>query len=369
MSASHDRSPATDSDILYRVRRTIREQVRAMQAYPVTQAKGMIKLDAMENPYSWPVELLDSWLETLRSVELNRYPDARADALVEQMRATLDLPAAASILLGNGSDELIQMCALATAGRPVLAPSPSFVMYETIAGFAGSPFGSVPLGPDFSLDTDAMLATIRAQQPALVFIAYPNNPTGNLFDRAAVEQVLAASPGLVVIDEAYHPFAQTTWMDEVLEYPDLVVMRTVSKLGFAGLRLGYLVGDPAWLTEFDKVRLPYNINALTQASALFALQHDAVFAQQAADIRAERGRLFEAMNRIPGIEVFPSAANFLLFRAERPAEQIFDALYRNKILIKNLNRPGTVLANCLRVTVGTAAENDAFLAALSATLD
>lgn len=368
MQPSRDRSSGPDMDIQRRIQRTIRAQVRAMRSYPVTRAGGMIKLDAMENPYSWPDDLRGAWLETLRNIELNRYPDARADALVEQMRATLDLPEGCAVLLGNGSDELIQICALATAGRPVLAPAPSFVMYEMTAGFAGSPFVSVELNADFSLDLQTTLETIEAKQPALIFIAYPNNPTGNLFDRAALDQVITASPGLVVIDEAYHPFAETTWMNEVLEHPNLVVMRTVSKLGLAGLRLGYLVGHPAWLAELDKVRMPYNINTLTQVSARFALQHQAVFSEQAAVIRLERDRLFEAMSKLPAIQVFPSSTNFLLFRTGQSADQIFDALHHNNILIKNLSRGHASLDNCLRVTVGTRSENDAFLSVLTGVL-
>jgi len=358
-------SRSAPDDLQQRVRRVIRTQVRGMRAYHVPPAQGMIKLDAMENPYRWPPALTEDWLEVLRDVSVNRYPDPTAGALVEQLRAELDLPEAASVLLGNGSDELIQMMVLATAGQAVLAPTPTFVMYKVIADIAGSPFTGVPLRADFSLDADAILAAIQTLQPALVFIAYPNNPTGNLFDRVVLEQVIAASPGLVVMDEAYQPFAGDSWLPQVLDYPNLVVMRTMSKLGLAGLRLGYLVGDPAWLDEFNKVRMPYNINVLTQASIRFALQHSVVFEEQAGDIRIERARMFEAMEKLAGIEVFPSATNFLLFRTTKPAEQIFDALYKKNILIKNLHGSDSALHNCLRVTVGTRDENDAFLKALT----
>lgn len=349
------------------VNRLVRPEIRTLKAYQVPDSSGLIKLDAMENPYALPESLKDAWLKVLREVPINRYPDPSAAKLRAQLRRALDVPAGMEVLLGNGSDELIQLIAMAVArpGSVVLAPTPTFVMYEMIATFVGMKFVGVPLGPDFALDVDAMLVAIRAHSPAVVFLAYPNNPTGNLFDESAIEAILRAAPGLVIVDEAYHAFAQHTFMDRLGKFDKLLVMRTLSKQGLAGLRLGVLAGDPAWLSEFDKLRLPYNINSLTQASAGFALEHKDVLDAQAAQLRVDREALAQALGAMPGLRVWPSAANFILFRCERkPANDVFAALKAQGVLIKNLSGAGGVLANCLRVTVGTPQENGAFLAAL-----
>ena len=344
----------------------IRPEIHALQAYHVPDSAGLIKLDAMENPYSWPEALKQEWLEMLRDVPINRYPDPSARSLRAQLKQSLEVPADMDVLLGNGSDELIQLILLGVArpGAVVLAPTPTFVMYKMIATFVGMRFVGVPLATDFGLDLAAMRATIQQHQPAVVFLAYPNNPTGNLFDEQAIETLLRESPGLVVVDEAYHAFAQRSFMDRLGQHDNLLVMRTLSKQGLAGLRLGILAGDPAWLAEFDKLRLPYNINSLTQASAGFALKHKDVLDEQATRLRAERARLLQDLAALSGVQVWPSAANFILFRTAKPADAVFTALRQQGVLIKNLSGAGGVLANCLRVTVGTPEENAAFLAAL-----
>jgi histidinol-phosphate aminotransferase len=349
------------------VNRLIRPEIRALKAYHVPDAAGLIKLDAMENPYAFPDALKDEWLELLRTVPINRYPDPAAGALRAELREALGVSAGMELLLGNGSDELIQIILMSVAqpGATVLAPVPTFVMYEMIATFCGMKFAGVPLGPDFALDLPEMLTALDTHRPAAVFLAYPNNPTGNLFDAQAIETIVREAPGLVVVDEAYHAFAGTSFFDRLGRYDNLLVMRTLSKQGLAGLRLGVLAGDPAWLAEFDKVRLPYNINSLTQASAAFALRHKAVLDEQAAQLRAGREQLFQALSALPGVTVWPSAANFILFRTgRRPAAEVFAALRQQRVLIKNLSGAGGVLADCLRVTVGTPEENAAFLAAL-----
>ncbi len=348
------------------VTRLIRPEVRALKAYHVPDARGLIKLDAMENPYSWPEVLKTDWLETLRDVPINRYPDPSAQALRTQLKQSLAVPAGMDVLFGNGSDELIQLILMGVAcpGAVVLAPQPTFVMYEMIATFVGMRFVGVPLAADFGIDQAAMRAAIQQHQPAVVFLAYPNNPTGNLFDEQAIETLLRESPGLVVVDEAYHAFAQRSFMARLGHYDNLLVMRTLSKQGLAGLRLGILAGDPAWLAEFDKLRLPYNVNSLTQASARFALHHKDVLDEQAARLRAERTRLLQELAAQPGVQVWPSAANFILFRTAKLADGVFAAVREQGVLIKNLSGTGGVLANCLRVTVGTPEENTAFLAAL-----
>ncbi|MCL5668672.1 MAG: aminotransferase class I/II-fold pyridoxal phosphate-dependent enzyme, partial [Gammaproteobacteria bacterium] len=267
----------------------VRPEIRSLSAYHVPDARGLVKLDAMENPYSWPEEIKRAWLEALRDAPLNRYPDPEAHALKDKLRAALAVPAQAGLLLGNGSDELIQMLALTLArpGRVVLAPEPGFVMYRLIALWCGMTYVGVPLRNDFTLDLDAMLEAIQRHQPALVFIAYPNNPTGNLFDEQALRRIIEQSPGLVVLDEAYHAFAGASFMQDVLRYPNLLVMRTLSKTGLAGLRLGLLAGHPDWLDEINKTRLPYNINVLTQLSVEFALRHVQIMENQARLICAE----------------------------------------------------------------------------------
>jgi histidinol-phosphate aminotransferase len=354
-----------------KIARLIRPEIRALKAYHVPDASGLVKLDAMENPYSWPEDVQREWSEVLRSVVLNRYPDPDARRLRERLRAALDVPAGMELILGNGSDELIQIVLMAVSGprAVVLAPTPTFVMYEMIATFTGMKFVGVPLQPDFSLDRPAMLKAIETHKPAVIFLAYPNNPTGNLFSREDVARVIEASPGLVVLDEAYHAFAGHSFMDRLGKHDNLLVMRTLSKQGLAGLRLGILAGPAPWLAEFNKVRLPYNIGCLTQASAEFALTHLALLDEQARQICQDREQLFQALNRLRGVQAWPSQTNFILFRVEnREVDQIFEGLRTRGVLIKNLNFSGGMLKGCLRVTVGTPSENDAFLKALEAAL-
>ena len=354
-----------------KVEALIRPEIRALKAYHVPDATGLVKLDAMENPYSWPDDVRRDWTKVLQGVALNRYPDPEARRLRERLRTALGVPAGMELLLGNGSDELIQIILMAVSGpRAVaLAPTPTFVMYEMIATFTGMKFKGVPLQPDFSLDMPAMLKAIEAHKPAVIFLAYPNNPTGNLFSRENVMRIIEASPGLVVLDEAYHAFAGHSFMDLLGKHDNLLVMRTLSKQGLAGLRLGILAGPAAWLAEFNKVRLPYNTGSLTQASAEFALTHMALLDEQARLIRRDREQLFQSLSRVRGVQAWPSQTNFILFRIEnREADQVFEGLRTRGVLIKNLSSSGGMLKACLRVTVGTPSENDAFLKALEAAL-
>ncbi|MDX1344286.1 MAG: histidinol-phosphate transaminase [Sedimenticolaceae bacterium] len=355
------------------INRWIRPEVQAISAYHVADASGLIKLDAMENPFTWPDELRDDWARLIRDTDVNRYPDPQAQELTTRLRDCMQIPENAGILLGNGSDEIIQMLALALGGtdRTVLSVEPSFVMYKMIAAFSGLHYIGVPLtADDFALDEAAMLAAIEEHEPALLFLAYPNNPTGNLFDAAVIERIIHAAPGLVIIDEAYAPFTDASFMSRIGEFDNMVVMRTVSKMGLAGLRLGLLAGPPEWIEQIDKTRLPYNINVLTQLSADFALRHKAVFDAQTESIRSMRGELMAAFGAMPGITPSPSDANFILLRApEGSAGAIFDSLRRQGVLIKNLDGGHPMLADCLRVTVGTAEENSALLAAFGKALD
>jgi histidinol-phosphate aminotransferase len=359
------------TSISEKVASLVRPEIRALKAYHVPDATGLIKLDAMENPYAWPEAVRREWLATLQQVALNRYPDPEARRLRERLRGALGVPPGMELMLGNGSDELIQIILMAVT-KPdavVLAPTPTFVMYEMIATFTGMKFAGVPLTADFALDLPAMLAAMERHKPAVIFLAWPNNPTGNLFARADVLRVIEQAPGLVVLDEAYHAFAGESFMDELGRHDNLLVMRTLSKQGLAGLRLGVLAGPRPWLDEFNKVRLPYNIGVLTQASAEFALAQLALMEQQAALIRGEREKLFKALSALKGVQAWPSRANFILFRVESgDADRIFAGLRTHGVLVKNLNPAGGMLRNCLRVTVGTPEENAAFLKALEACL-
>lgn len=347
----------------------LRDDVRAIDAYAVPSAAGLIKLDAMENPFPLPPGLMQQLGNRLGRTPLNRYPLADPGRFKERLARAMGVPEGMQLMLGNGSDELIHLVIQACA-RPeavVLAPWPGFVMYELAARFNRCRFVGVPLRPDFSLDAPGLLAAIAEHRPAVVFIAYPNNPTGNLFDRGTVEQVLGLAPGLVVVDEAYLPFAQDTWMPRLPRLGNLLVLRTLSKLGLAGLRLGYLAGHPDWIGQFEKVRPPYNVNVLTLAAADLMLDNLPILDAQAATLRAERARLATALADTAGVVAFPSAANFILFRVGK-ADRVFAALKERGILIKNVSRMHPLLEGCLRVTVGTAAENQAFIKALRAVI-
>ena len=349
----------------------VRADIQALSAYHVADPGKLIKLDAMENPYSLPDQLKQKWLSVLSAAELNRYPDPSARLLVEKLRAFMQIDASQAVLLGNGSDEIIQIIALslAKAGSSLLAPEPGFVMYKMIATFVGMNYIGIPLKADFSLDMPAMLEAIKQHQPALIFLAYPNNPTANLFDEQSIIDIIKTAKGLVVIDEAYHPFACTSFMPRLGEFDNLVVMRTVSKMGLAGLRLGLLAGPEQWLGEFEKVRLPYNINILTQATANFVLDHEAVFEQQAEAIRQQREWMHQQLVLIDCLEVYPSRANFILFRlTKQDASEVFEQLKIQGVLIKNMSPAGGMMHQCLRVTVGTPDENSAFLSALKSVL-
>jgi histidinol-phosphate aminotransferase len=345
----------------------IRDEIRALAAYHVPDSAGMVKLDAMENPYALPPDMTEEIGRIAARAALNRYPDPAAHALKRRLRETMAVPAEADLLLGNGSDELIQVlaCAVARPGAVLLGIEPSFVMFKMIATFAGLKYAGVPLRSDFTLDLPALLEAVRTARPALIFIAYPNNPTGNLFDAQALEQVIAAAPGLVVIDEAYHAFAQRSFLPRLPAHSNLLVMRTLSKLGLAGLRLGLLAGSAQWLDELDKVRLPYNVNVLSQQVAQYVMGRTDVLEAQAAAIRSERTRLLTKLSSMGGVEVFPSDANFILLRMAGAAG-VFEGLKRRGVLIKKLDGSHAMLKDCLRVTVGTPEQNDRFLDALRA---
>ena len=414
---------AISAQAAVRMARHVRPEVRAMHAYAVPDATDAIKLDAMENPYRLPEALQAELGQHLASLAINRYPSGtHYSSLKAAIAAQDDLvgadgkPDAGRLVLGNGSDELISLlCQLvAQPGAVIMAPAPSFVMYEMSAKLAGVSFVPVPLQADFSLDLPAMLRAIETYRPSLVFLAYPNNPSGTLFEAEAVRAILQATDGLVVLDEAYAPFAGgASWMGQLDAWPNLAVMRTCSKWGLAGARIGYLAAHPAWVGELEKVRPPYNISVLDAETARFALEHADVFARQTAALCEARTTLAAALQAMLGPQgletVFPSAANFVLVRVADGAEakegavsagagassagatpatvqgavamphktagaqpcratRVAAAMRERGVLIKDASRMHPLLANCLRLTVSTPEENAAMLKALAEAL-
>jgi histidinol-phosphate aminotransferase len=345
-----------------------------MHAYAVQESAGLLKLDAMENPHPLPSALQAELGRRLGVVAINRYPGARVDDLRAALLAYAQPPQGWALMLGNGSDELISLLAMACdlPGACIVAPVPGFVMYGMSAQLQGLAFHGVPLTSSFALDGTAMLAAIATHRPALLYLAYPNNPTGTLWDAGVIERLIAAQGaqgGLVVMDEAYQPFAARSWLDSIraVPQPHVLVMRTLSKFGLAGVRIGYLMGDAALIAEVDKLRPPYNVSTLNAECALFALEHADVFAAQAQDIRAERARLLAALAGLPGVTPYPSQANMILARVP-DADRAFNGMKARGVLVKNVSKMHPLLAGCLRLTVGTAAENTQMLAALQASI-
>ena len=362
----------TKIDLQACMSRVIRRDIQGMHAYAVQPSAGLIKLDAMENPFTLSAALQHELGERLGRVAINRYPAGRVDDLRTALAAHAGLPEGCALTLGNGSDELITMLSMACdlPGAVVMAPLPGFVMYAMSAQLQGLKFVGVPLTANFELDEAAMLAAIATHRPSLLYLAYPNNPTANLWDDATIERCIAAMGdvnGLVVMDEAYQPFAARDSMDRLRRHPHLLVMRTMSKFGLAGVRIGYLMGAAALINEVEKVRPPYNISVLNAEAALFALEHAAVYAGQAGTIRAERERLLAALSDLPGVQPYPSQANMILTRVP-DAASTFGGMRQRGVLVKNVSPLHPLLANCLRITVGTAEQNRSMLDALRASL-
>jgi histidinol-phosphate aminotransferase len=355
-----------------RIQSTVRQDVQSMHGYAIQASAGFVKLDAMENPFALSPALQQALGERLGRVAINRYPAQCATQVVAALSKFVDLPPGCKLFLGNGSDELIDMLAMAcdVPGATVLSPVPAFVMYEMSAKLRGLRFVGVPLTADFELDGAAMLAAIEAHRPAITYIAYPNNPTANLFDDAVIDRIVEAvgrQMGLVVFDEAYQPFSSRTWMQRMAAHPHVLVMRTLSKFGLAGVRLGYLCGAAALIDEIEKVRPPYNVGALNAEATLFALEHQAEYARQAAVLRSERERLQAALRKMVGVTAFKSDANMILVRVP-DAKKCFEGMKKHGVLVKHIAGLHPLLANCLRLTVGLPEENDLMLRALQASL-
>lgn len=362
--------PQTPVDRLSQALAVVRQDVKSMHAYAVQDATGMVKLDAMENPYVLSAQLQAALGQRLGQVAVNRYPGMRIDDLKQALSTYVDMPSGMGLMLGNGSDELISLLAMACLGQQasIVSPEPGFVMYALSAKLQGLHYVGVPLTAHFELNVPAMLEAMRIHTPAIVYLANPNNPTANAWRVDDLMAVIDAAPGLVVVDEAYQPFANSTWLDHMRAQPQrfahVLLMRTLSKFGLAGVRLGYMLGQSGLVAELDKLRPPYNVSALNAECALFALEHEAVFAEQAAAIRAQRERMLVQLGSLPGLQVFPSQANMILVRVA-DAAKTFAALKAAGVLVKNVSTMHTLLHNCLRLTVGTPAENDQLLEALT----
>jgi histidinol-phosphate aminotransferase len=363
----------------------IRSDVQSMHAYAIQDSKGMVKLDAMENPYALPAALQTQLGERLGQLAINRYPGSRIEDLKAALRSYAQVPAGYGLMLGNGSDELISLLAMACdtpapvgsgklSGGKILAPLPGFVMYAMSAQLQGLQFIGVPLTADFELDEAAMLTAIDKEKPAITYIAYPNNPTANLWDEGVIKNIIKACAqygGMVVMDEAYQPFSSKSWITHIHTAPEananVLLMRTLSKFGLAGVRLGYMMGPAALINEVDKLRPPYNISVLNCECALFALENKEVFATQALEICAQRAMLLEAIAQLPGAQPIKSDANMFLVRLP-DAGKTFDGLKQRGVLVKNVSKMHPLLDNMLRISVGTPQENQQLLQALQASL-
>ena len=350
----------------------IRQDVQSKHAYGIQDAAGLVKLDAMENPHRLPAALQAHLGQRLGALAFNRYPDGRVNDLRHALATYAQMPEGFDLMLGNGSDELISLLALACAvpDAAVLSPLPGFVMYAMSAQLQGLKFIGVPLTADFELDEAAMLAAIAQNKPAITYLAYPNNPTANLWDDVVIEKIIeavGAQGGLVVMDEAYQPFASKSYIDRIAKHHHVLLMRTMSKFGLAGVRLGYMMGPKALIAEIDKVRPPYNISVLNYECALFALEHRDVFLSQAQDLKVQRAVVLESLHGMPGVKAWKSDANMILIRVG-DATKTFEGMKAQGVLIKNVSKMHTLLAHCLRLTVGTADENLRMLSALESSL-
>jgi len=343
------------------ITKLIKPEVRRLKAYSVDETPYRIKLDAMENPFPLPDHVQQEVAEAVKLERLNRYPDPSAAKLKESI-ADLWGIGTKRMILGNGSDELIQLIIIAFGG-PVLIPMPTFAMYEITSRALAQDVVTVPLKRNFTLDAGKMLSKAKEVKAKVIFLACPNNPTGNRFSNEAVQKILQKADAAVVIDEAYFSFSGKTFLSVLKDYPNMIILRTLSKIGFAGLRIGVLTASAKLIDALNKVRLPYNINTLSQAAAVAALRRKDVLNRQISLLISEHHRLYNALSQIQSITAYPSETNFILFRTAKDATHIYEKLKEAGILIKNLNKPGQ-LKNCLRVTVGTPEENEEFINAL-----
>ncbi|MFQ5443230.1 MAG: histidinol-phosphate transaminase [Nitrospinales bacterium] len=339
----------------------VRENIKSLKAYHVENIECEIKLHANENPYQLPDEILSLLQDDLRNTPLNRYPDPDSRGLKNIISQRLGV-AEEQCVIGNGSDELIQLAlqVFCDEGDAVAFPDPTFGMYAIIAkGMGLKPF-AFSLDSHWDFRADDFLAEMEKQQPKIIFFSFPNNPTGNCFNQAEIQKVIEASQAIVVADEAYYDFSKKSFVLEIARHNNLIIMRSLSKIGLAGLRVGYAVADPIIIEQINKVRLPYNSNSLSQIFSEKVLRNFDPVQKQIDKIIAERERLFQALSQIKTFEVYPSDSNFILFRVQQDSGRVFQELMDNGILVRDLSAHPR-LQGCLRVTVGTPEENDQFL--------
>ena len=341
----------------------LRSDIRNIDAYHVPASKDMIKLDAMESPFGVPEDLKVEFLKCIEQSEVNRYPEADPSPLKDTLRSLMDIPDEFGILLGNGSDELIQLLALACSKDDlIMSFEPSFVMYELVSKYVNLEYFGVQLDSNFDINLRDALLIIEREKPKIIFIAYPNNPTGNCFDYDAIIEIIKSTNSMVILDEAYYAYSDKSFLSEISNFPNLLVLRTISKIGFAGLRLGLLIGDQETIAQLNKLRLPYNINALTQTSANFLLQDKQRIINNAQIIIEERRRLAHELSLFSKFKVYPSQTNFILVHSE-DAHSLHTALKENGILIKGFPK-GTKLSDFIRISVSEPVENNILIDAI-----
>ena len=344
----------------------VKPAVRAVSAYTLAARPARVKINQNENPFELPDELKREVVGEALRRPWGRYPEFDPRELREALADFADWRPD-GVLVGNGSNELIEALLLVTVGpgTRVVIPEPTFTLYALLTGILGGESVRVPLAASHGYDASVLVASARRAAASVVIVCSPNNPTGSVLAPADVARLCRETDGLVVIDEAYHEFAGTTVVPLLVDHPNLVVLRTFSKaMALAGLRVGYLLGAPALVREIDKARLPYNVNFFSEIAALAALRRRDVLAAAVARLRQLRDGLMEEVRSLPGVKVHPSQANFFLLELlEAEPKAIFEALYARGILVRDVTSyPG--LSKCLRVSVGTEEENDALVEAL-----
>jgi len=364
MTSKDNKSELVDSEI---IASRVSQVIRDISPYSIPRFNCKIRLDGNESPFSLPKEVQEKVDRAIKEIDINRYPDPEAKRLVELISRVCKFPKE-GILLGNGSDELIGMLitTFSSGTGKILCPAPTFSMYKLTGLAMGAEIVETDLDEKFDIDLDSTMNAIEDNDPDLIFLASPNNPTGNMYSAGKIVEIISVAKGLVVVDEAYSDLSGYTFLPLVKECENLVILRTLSKVGFAGLRIGMLFAGDSLVKEINKVRYPYNINSLSQGVAQVVLDDHEFVAENIQLIIRERDRVYNTLSALEGVEAYPSDANFIFFKVN-DADSLFGKLVENDILIRNFNRPGR-LQNCMRVTIGTPQENDTFLSALDAIL-
>jgi histidinol-phosphate aminotransferase len=351
--------------------RFVKPAVRSLGAYTLAARRAPVKINQNENPYDLPEALKRRIADEALARPWNRYPDFDPRQLVEKLAAHTGWRAD-GILAGNGSNELIEALLVVTVGpgTRVVVPQPTFSLYGLLTKILGGEVVSVPLGSELEFDVEEIRVTRRELGAALTIVCSPNNPTGSRLAVEDVKRLCEEGDSLVVVDEAYQEFASESVVGLLADHPNLVVLRTFSKaMAMAGLRVGYLLASPALVREVNKARLPYNLNLFSQIAALHALEEWDTLRERVERIVASRQELLYRLYRVPGVKPYPSHANFILFElAQADPKATFEALLERGVLVRDVTSyPG--LSRCLRVSVGSEEENEAFLVALRHALE